>query len=215
MPDGCPSGQLFFGSAPPHGLAHTLTKGEEVAPMRMTLDALPVGASAVVTALRSTGAQPPDARPRLRAGLVRPRSARFPVERPGRLRCARRGHRAAARGRGRRADRNALIFQEGSPHAERGAHHCSGGKPERGKIHRVQHPHRAAAAHGQLAGENRRRGARRSYIRRRAFHARRSARGRTRCSPTPPRRRSRGTISAPAKRRPCSFWRMRPVWSAA
>ena len=57
MPDGCPSGQLFFGSAPPHGLAHTLTKGEEVAPMRMTLDALPVGASAVVTALRSTGAQ--------------------------------------------------------------------------------------------------------------------------------------------------------------
>ena len=52
MPDGCPSGQLFFGSAPPHGLAHTLTKGEEVAPMRMTLDALPVGASAVVTALR-------------------------------------------------------------------------------------------------------------------------------------------------------------------
>ena len=124
--------------------------------MRMTLDALPVGASAVVdgAALHRCTA-PPDARPRLRAGLVRPRSARFPppVERPGRLRCARRGHRAAARGRGRRADRNALIFQEGSPHAERGAHHCSGGKPERGKIHRVQHPHRAAAAHGQLAGK--------------------------------------------------------------
>lgn len=33
--------------------------------------------------------------------------------------------------------------------------------------------------------------------------------------PTPPRRRSRGTISAPVRRRPCSFWRMRPVWSGA
>ena len=30
-----------------------------------------------------------------------------------------------------------------------------------------------------------------------------------------PGTRSRGTISAPARRRPCSFWRMRPVWSGA
>ena len=39
------------------GLLHTMTKGEEVALMQMTLDALAVGGSAVVTALRSTGAK--------------------------------------------------------------------------------------------------------------------------------------------------------------
>ena len=46
-----------FLRSPPRVAVHTLTKGEEVAPMQTTLDALPVGASAVVTALCSTGAQ--------------------------------------------------------------------------------------------------------------------------------------------------------------
>ena len=170
MPDGCPSGQPFFGSAPPHGLAHTLTKGEEVTPMRMTLDALPVGASAVVTALRSTGAQ---RRRMLDLGFV-PGSCSAPCTFPRgatrSLTVCRRGHRAAARGRGRRADRNAFDFSGGIAPCRTRRISLLWRETQRGKS-TVFNALTGLRQHRATGRENRRA----IFIRRRALHARRSA----------------------------------------